>query len=52
MKRDEKTNAPPAKDTSTYEPPALKKYGSLANLTRSGTGTAMESGKGPPRMFN
>ena len=34
-----------------YEPPALKKYGSLADLTRSGTGTRMESGKGPPRDF-
>jgi hypothetical protein len=35
----------------TYEPPQLKKYGSLAELTRSGTGTQMEGGKGPPRDF-
>jgi hypothetical protein len=34
-----------------YEPPQLKKYGSLAELTRSGTGTQMEAGKGPPRDF-
>ena len=34
-----------------YEPPELKKYGSLAELTRSGTGTKMEGGKGPPRDF-
>ena len=32
-----------------YEPPALRKYGSLAELTRSGTGTSMEGGKGPPQ---
>jgi hypothetical protein len=35
----------------SYEPPQLKKYGSLAELTRSGTGTRMEGGKGPPRDF-
>lgn len=34
-----------------YEPPELRKYGSLSELTRSGTGTAMEGGKGPPRDF-
>ena len=38
-------------DNAAYEPPALRKYGSLADLTRSGTGTAMEGGKGPPRDF-
>jgi hypothetical protein len=35
----------------TYEPPQLRKYGSLADLTRSGTGTAREGGKGPARAF-
>lgn len=35
-----------------YEPPALRKYGSLAELTRSGTGTSMENGKGPPQRRN
>ena len=40
---------PPADEP--YEPPQLKKYGSLAELTRSGTGTRMEGGKGPPRDF-
>ena len=42
--------AEPAPETE-YQPPELRKYGSLAELTRSGTGTAMESGKGPPRDF-
>ena len=52
MKQDEENSRPPAKSsTPRYEPPVLKKYGSLAELTRSGVGTAMETGKGPPRSF-
>lgn len=34
-----------------YEKPQLKKYGSIAHLTRSGTGTIMEGGKGPSSRF-
>jgi hypothetical protein len=34
-----------------YEPPQLKKYGSLAELTRSGTGTRMENNMGPNTRF-
>lgn len=34
-----------------YEPPQLKKYGSLAELTRSGTGTQMENNMGPNTRF-
>ena len=36
---------------AAYEPPVLKKYGSLAELTRSGTGTRMEGGRGPSSRF-
>jgi hypothetical protein len=44
---------PPAdpEDKPEYQPPRLEKFGSLADLTRSGTGTRMEGGKGPPRDF-
>ena len=49
---DERRPPPQANvDKGTYEPPQLKKYGSLADLTRSGTGTAMEGGKAAPRRF-
>ena len=49
---DEKRQGPRERDEKVaYEPPQLKKYGSLANLTRSGTGTAMEGGKATPRRF-
>lgn len=34
-----------------YDPPRLKKHGSLAELTRSGTGTTMEAGMGPSSRF-
>ena len=55
MKRDaddEKRVRPSERDDEVaYEPPQLKKYGSLAHLTRSGTGTAMEGGKATPRRF-
>jgi hypothetical protein len=49
---DDERQPPPEKPRDEeYEPPQLKKYGSLADLTRSGTGTRMEGGKGPPRDF-
>jgi hypothetical protein len=57
MERDREDEAQPPPDEpqedvkDAYEPPQLKKYGSLADLTRSGTGTRMEGGKGPPRDF-
>lgn len=47
-------NHPAARDPRvkrTYEPPQLRKYGSLAELTRSGTGTVMEMGMGPNTRF-
>ena len=41
----------PQRPRAPYEPPQLKKHGSLAELTRSGTGTAMEAGMGPNTRF-
>ena len=40
----------PLKQPATYEPPQLRKYGSLAELTRTGTGTRMEA-TGPSNRF-
>lgn len=50
---DPRNDTPPRPDPQPppYEPPELKKYGSLTALTRSGTGTAMEGGMGPSRRF-
>ena len=41
---------PGAVQKPAYESPRLTKYGSLAALTRSGTGSKMEGG-GPPNKF-
>ena len=39
-----------ARQPARYEPPQLRKYGSLAELTRTGSGTRMEA-TGPTNRF-
>jgi hypothetical protein len=50
MKKNDTTRVG-GRDPRPYERPQLKKYGTLAELTRTGTGTLMESGMGPSSRF-
>lgn len=51
QRADEQPPAPAKPQRRAYQRPELRKYGSLAALTRSGTGTLMENNMGPNRRF-